>query len=205
MRPQKRLSPPPGFSSLGLNYLCKDQGNGMMSVDNSSADEPKWERITINVDSGAIDTVGPPEIASAFRVRETPASRNGLTYQSPSGTAIKNEGEKWIRALTGDWTPINFAMQVAAVTKPLGSVYQFCQAGNRVVFDSDGSYIMDKNTGIKTDIVEEKGCYNLHLWVPKGGSKQSSQQGAGIKVSNRFDALSDSVNQDFTRQAALFP
>ena len=76
-----------------------------------------------------------------------------------------------------------------------------------MVFDSDGSYIVDKQTGIKTEIKEENGCYNLHLWVPKGRSTttQGQIQGTGIKTSNRFHALSDGINEDFTRQATLFP
>ena len=49
-------------------------------------------------------------------------------------------------------------MQVAGVTKPLGSVRAMVKANNRVVFDDDekagGSYIMDKGTGVKTRIDE---------------------------------------------------
>ena len=36
--------------------------------------------------------------------------------------------------------------QAASVAKPLGSVDRICDAGHAVVFDSDGSYIFNKNT-----------------------------------------------------------
>ena len=40
------------------------------------------------------------------------------------------------------------------------------KAGNRVVFDEDGSYIEDKNTGERMWLKEKDGMYMLKLWVP---------------------------------------
>ena len=85
------------------------------------------------------------------------------------------------------------AMQVAQVSKPLGSVYQFCKAGNRVVFDEGNSYIQNKETGLKTKIHEENGVYNMHLWVPKGVHKTG-----GIKIeTGMFGALITDEESDF--------
>ena len=38
-------------------------------------------------------------------------------------------------------------MKASPVTKPLGSVKKICQAGHTVVFDDEGSFTMNKNTG----------------------------------------------------------
>ena len=38
-------------------------------------------------------------------------------------------------------------------------------AGNRVIFDSDGSYIENKASGEKTWLKEKGGMYVLRLWV----------------------------------------
>ncbi len=57
---------------------------------------PGWERVRIQVDSGAIDTVGPKEIAGAFKMRETEMSRRGIGFVAANGSGIKNYGEKEI-------------------------------------------------------------------------------------------------------------
>ena len=38
-------------------------------------DDSEWEKVTITVDSGAVDTVGPRKVARAFKVNETFASK----------------------------------------------------------------------------------------------------------------------------------
>ena len=43
------------------------------------------------------------------------------------------------------------------------------QAGNKVVFDSDGSFIEDKLTGEKMWLKEENGMYRLRMWVRDEG------------------------------------
>ena len=41
-----------------------------------------------------------------------------------------------------------------------------CEAGNRVVFDEGGSYVENKRTGERTELVKEKGSYILTVWIP---------------------------------------
>ena len=56
--------------------------------------------------------------------------------------------------------------QAAPVAKPLGSVSRICQAGHVVVFDEDGSYIMNKTTGEINWLREDDGNYMLDVWIP---------------------------------------
>ena len=87
--------------------------------------------------------------------------------------------------------------QVAKVREPLGSVRRICEAGNRVMFDDDGSYIESKNTGKRTKFYKVKGVYLLRLWLKKADDeKEVNSIGNGI---NRF-ANSNSV---FTRLGQL--
>ena len=52
-----------------------------------------------------------------------------------------------------------------------------CEVGNRVVFDEEGSYVENKKTGERTELVKEKGSYILTVWnrshrnQPKGSNK----------------------------------
>eukprot|EP00973_Karenia_brevis_P081587 11310181-Karenia_brevis.AAC.1 len=55
--------------------------------------------------------------------------------------------------------------QVADVTKPLASVARICQAGHKVVFDSEGSYIEDKTDGRREWLREHNGTYVMDTWV----------------------------------------
>ena len=41
-----------------------------------------------------------------------------------------------------------------------------CEAGNQVVFDEESSYVENKKTGERTELVKEKGSYILTVWIP---------------------------------------
>ncbi len=53
-----------------------------------------WEEVRAHVDAGAIDTVGPKEIAKAFKMNENAMSKKGLGHLAANGSKIKNYGEK---------------------------------------------------------------------------------------------------------------
>ena len=59
--------------------------------------------------------------------------------------------------------------QVCDVNKALLSVKTVVLAGNKVVFDSDGSFIEDKTNCQKMWLKEEKGMYMLRMWVRSAG------------------------------------
>ena len=56
--------------------------------------------------------------------------------------------------------------QAAGVAKPLGSVKKMQQAGHRVVFDAEMSFIQNKATGETNVLREEDGNFLLDVWVP---------------------------------------
>ena len=114
------------------------------------------------VDSGAIDNVGPQSVGQGLDVRPNQASKIGACYHTASGHPIVNQGEKSLSGWTGDWKPINMTVQICDVTKTLGSVRRMCEAGNRVIFDDDGSMIINKRTGQVTQIEKKpSGVYVL--------------------------------------------
>ena len=55
---------------------------------------------------------------------------------------------------------------MADVKRALGSVRRLCESGNRVVFDSTGSYIEQKATGRKTKIEDNGKGYKVTIWIP---------------------------------------
>ena len=79
-----------------------------------------------------------------------------MKYTAANGTVISNRGEKDIRGYTVSGEPNAMTMQVAGVTKPLGSVRAMTDANKRVVFDKGASYMLDQRTGVRAKI-EERG------------------------------------------------
>ena len=162
--------------------------------------EGKWERIKVCLDSGAIDWVTNKKTASAFKTKDTEASKNGCGYRAANGTSIKNYGERTIEGFTSEWEPVKIAMQVAEVNKTLGSAFRMNQCGNKIVLDGDNSYFVNKKTGKITKVHQEKGQYVFYIWVRAADGKQKRSD--DWKQGNRFAALEeeDDVCMDFIRQ-----
>ena len=80
-----------------------------------------------------------------------------------------NEGERAIQGVNEEGIQAAMTFQIGDVSGPLGSVRRMAMAGNTVVFDSEGSYIIHKATGAMTTIHDEEGKYVLKMWVQKKG------------------------------------
>jgi hypothetical protein len=170
----------------------------MKCINEVSNGNGNWEKITVTIDSGAVDSVGPRTMATDISIKDTPASRAGLKYRAANGTPIDNLGDKSIQGVTKQGNKVGMTFQIADVTKPLGAVRAMLAAGNKVVFESGHSYIQDKTRTIKTPIEERNGAYVFHIWRPKA---------AGNAVNTgRYQALmevEDGGNGGFARQAGL--
>ena len=69
--------------------------------------------------------------------------------------------------------------QCADVTKALGSVSKICSNGNRVVFDDDGSYIENKQSGEILWMKQVGGLYTLDVEIaPPSETHPFQGQGA---------------------------
>ena len=120
------------------------------------------------VDSGAAASVIPIDWFETYFLQETPETRSGCTRTAANEKPIKNYGQRTLKAATpgGEFTEL--AMHVCDVNRALGSVSSICRSGNRVVFDDDGSYIENKNTGGMTWLRQE-GVYVLDLEIAPVG------------------------------------
>ena len=124
----------------------------------------KWTRVFMAVDSGACDSVADPEQLPCT-VHETPASKSGANFASATGEPIPNLEEMKVPLMTRKGTCRSMKVTAAPVTKPPASVKKICQAGHRVVFDEEGSYMLNKITGEVNLLREEEGKYMLDMWV----------------------------------------
>ena len=117
----------------------------------------------------------PRWLAQGVPIRETEASKQGLSYRAANGTRIKNEGERKLIGYTSEGNFVDMGMQVGEVTKPLGSARAMMRAGNRVVLDSDGSYVYNKATGVTTKIEDRDGSFQFDIWVPRASAGDGEQ------------------------------
>ena len=106
-----------------------------------------YEKVTITVDSGAADTVGPKHIAQGIPIKPTKASKEGKHYRAANGTQIKNYGQKRLEGLDNKGTKTGITIQVADVHKTLASVGKMTEAGNTIIFSKGKSIITTDKDG----------------------------------------------------------
>ena len=104
----------------------------------------RWERIRVQVDSGAIDTVAPRSVGKAFNLRKTIMSKHNVGFVAANGSKISNFGERI--GCTYDGEAVSMRMTCADVHNVLGSVHRMNRGGNMVVLDDDESNLQNKHT-----------------------------------------------------------
>ena len=150
-------------SSLGIRMP-----DGLKSMEEA----PEWEVLDMAVDSGASESVVSDEMITSVETVEGDAMRKGVRYEVADGTLIPNLGEKQFVAVSDGGVMRQMKAQVCDVNKALLSVHRVVQAGNRVVFSPQGSFVQDEGTGEKMPLEEKGGMYMLKLWAKAGFSGQ---------------------------------
>ena len=148
----------------------------MNCVDN--LDTRSWEQISFMVDSGASETVACSNKFIGYDTIETTASGTEYSSAGSGGAVMKNAIEKRIEVITENGVESYMKVQMCDNLNPenlFASVSRLSQAGHRVVFDDPvtGSYIENKNTGVKTWLRQAGGVYFLDLWVKPSPSSAS--------------------------------
>ena len=134
----------------------------------NALEDHEWEEVEMAVDSGATETVIGEDILQFLALLEGLACRRGVKYEVANGVRIPNLGEKRFTGVTEEGSLRQITAQVCDVNKPLLSVSKMVTAGNRVVFDKDGSYIENVQSGENVWLKEQGGMYMLKIWVKKG-------------------------------------
>ena len=137
-------------------------------VNKGRKDPGRWELFTITVDSGAGESVSPPNEGTSFPIIETQASRDGTYYVAATGDRVYNEGERRITCTTPEGHQQSWMFQVAEVNKARASVSRICESGReRVIFQKGNSFIENIKSGRRTKLLERNGVYVLEAWIDK--------------------------------------
>ena len=104
---------------------------------------------------------------TSIDIVEGDAYRRGVEYEVASGEVIPNLGEKHLTVTIESEVTRNMTAQVCDVNKALLSVKKMVESGNRVVFDPQGAYIEDVESGERMNLKEQNGMYVLKLWAKR--------------------------------------
>ncbi len=170
------------FAELQEADSASDEETGIMTLDcdgmkntgKTKGDEGLWEKVTITVDSGAAISVMPEDIASELPIQESNASRNNTTFRAANGGILKSMGRRKIKGTTSNGMPCSASFEVSKVTKTLGAVSEMIDKGNKVVFDEDECYILNKETNRKTKIRRRGGAFEFDIYYEKVNSKNAN-------------------------------
>ena len=170
-----------GRKGQRVGVLRVEQDEGLKAVKQTGG----WKKVRFTVDSGAGETVMNKDELPGVPIMPSAGSKRGQHYVTASDERIPNEGEQkflakvtaWNRMQNGSWIKndeVNkgVKVQIADISHPLMAVKSLCLANHRVVFDEDGSYAQNKETGEIIEIAEDKGEYVLDMWVQDGEQEQ---------------------------------
>ena len=159
------------------------------------------------MDSGAVDTVGPRQVAQAIPIKPTKASKEGRHYKAANGTEIKNYGQKRIEGVDNKGVSTGITIQVADVHKTLASVGKMTDAGNTIIFSKGRSIIATDKEGevakaaIKaakpnqtTELEKRNGVYTFDMWVNKDQTNYVPRTTLGRSINYQNIGA---VSQDF--------
>ena len=114
--------------------------------------------------------MGEDTLAGVVEITERAAYKKGVKYEVANGVQIPNLGERKLVGITEEGIAREMTVQICAVNKTLMSVSNIARARKRVIFDSDGSYIENKETGEKLWAIEVGGLRSVKMWVSRNGA-----------------------------------
>ena len=126
---------------------------------------------------------------------ESPGSRRGQHYVSASAGRLPSMGQHRLQVKTNEGRDSKVLYQFAEVSTPLTAVSGTCDAGNWVVYTSEGGFILNCNTGGRTYFERNGGIYELDHWIKEeelnvcpAGTLSSKARGGGscFDLSNSY-------------------
>ena len=150
-------------------------------------------KITFTIDSAACRTVVPSKHRAARGYRVWSDGMKGQQYGTAKRGApkIQDEGKRvlFTKATAGEY-PQRLNTRQADVFEPLMSVSDMVDHGHMVVFDSDGSFAVKKDSGRKTHFERtgKKWQVNLQLEAPEKANQVVAQIMAEMRETQRQES-----------------
>ena len=117
------------------------------------------------MDSAASASVIPLDVADGYALEESEGSKADQFWTSATGELIPNLGQRTLACLTREGTIRSMTYQAAQVEKPLNAVCDLMRCKHTVVFDDEGSFMKNKETGEINWLRKENGNFMLDIWA----------------------------------------
>ena len=83
-------------------------------------------------------SISPPSMATGVRIEESEMSSKGHLFVVAGAQRIANQGQQVLHITTNEGRQGMTRYQIGEVNRPFMAVSQTCDAGNHVLFISDG-------------------------------------------------------------------
>ena len=127
------------------------------------------ELVEVTDDSGAGRSVWPKSWKTAGKLKPL---KKKVRLVAANGSEIEVLGEKVIDFKGKDGRKCGMHYLVTNVKKPLASVSAIIDQGNKVVFDTEGSYVENKQTGERIKLKRKNGTFIMKLEVEGNNKKK---------------------------------
>ena len=151
--------PQPTIQALEINQQIYDY---LHSGDIQTVSTGDW--VDIAVDSGAAESVLPEEWIKEYPLLQTDRSQQAV-FATASGEKIQNRGERQPVIRTAEGHVRGMRFQCTRVKRPLASITRMAEANHTVVFDSAGSYIVNKSNGEVTTMRPKNGLFVIEAQI----------------------------------------
>ena len=176
---------------VGGEYAEKQQGEEAMAAEKSGLGPKRLrkasngQKVEFVLESGSLRTVAPPEVAKGMTMKK---GRSNGGFRVANGQTIPNLGGVELEGL-GEKGNVKLTAQVAAVTKPLASVFEMTESGDLVILHRTGGIVkrLSRNAEEKIrDIVQaeegpaivlqrKSGAFRLDTEVKGSGNDEGFQ------------------------------
>ena len=103
-----------------------------------------WKKVTMVIDSGAVENVMPRSMFPQIGIRQTERSKNGKGLKGPGRENIKNYRQQIMSVRIPEGFVRKSTWQVADTRRPLVPASHIIQAGNDLFIWKDEAYIMNR-------------------------------------------------------------
>ncbi len=153
---------------LSINEFEKDEPKDGNIIAVNQLDDDEWEVIWLTADSGAAVSMLRTDQAISYDLLPTKESQAGVSYTAAKKGKVYEQGKRMpvMQFESGALKALQF--RVGPVNKALLSIKDIVSGvpgGNRVVFDDEGSFILNKTTGEITPLYERNRTYGLPVRV----------------------------------------
>ena len=130
-------------------------------------------------------------------------SSKGQAFVAADHGRIENKGQQFLQITTNEGRRGMTRYQIGDVNRPLMAVSQTCDAGNHVLFTSDGGWVYNLADGGSTRFERHNNVYELGMWLTSNDANGKPPETSGSSddiAHSAYQAFKDVMRQSgFTR------